>query len=85
MKMDIVFSNHALTQMRQRGVSKQEAIEAIKTGEEAPAKSGRMAFRKNFAYESKWAGNLYRVKQVMPIVVIEKNTIVVITVYSFYF
>lgn len=83
--MEIIFSDHALAQMKQRGVSQQEAIEAIRTGENVPAKSGRKAFRKNFTYERDWAGTFYRIKQVMPIVQDEKGRIIVITVYSFYF
>lgn len=60
-------------------------MEAIQTGEQVPAKTGRLAFRKNFLFRSIWKGRYYEVKQVMPIVVEEEDRMVVVTVYVFYF
>lgn len=82
---EVSFSNHALTQMSERGISKEEVIETIETGERVPAKKGRKAFRKNFTFEKEWAGKIFHIKQVMPVVVEEKNRLVVVTAYSFYF
>jgi len=81
----IVFSQHALDQLRNRGASKEEAKSAIDSGEDVPAKKGRRAFRKNFHFGSKWKDKQYEVKQVMPVVVEEAEEIVVVTVYVFYF
>ena len=81
----IVFSQHALDQLRDRGASKEEVKLAIQVGEDIPAKKGRKAFRKNFHFGSKWKDKQYEVKQVMPIVVEETEEIVVVTVYVFYF
>ena len=81
----IVFSRHALDQMLKRGVTKTEVVTAIREGEMAPAKEGRLAFRKNFPFESDWKGKYYEIKQVMPIVAEEAERFVVITVYAFYF
>lgn len=81
----IVFSQHALDQLGDRGASEKEVKEAIQAGEEIPAKKGRRAFRKNFPFGSKWKGKYYEVKQVMPIVVEEAEQTVVVTVYVFYF
>jgi len=81
----IVFSQHALDQLHDRGASKEEVTLAIKEGEEVPAKKGRRAFRKNFRFSSKWKGKHYEVKQVMPIVVEQAEEIIVVTVYVFYF
>ena len=50
----IVFSQHALDQIYDRGATEKEVKLAIQTGEEAPAKKGRRAFRKNFHFGSKW-------------------------------
>jgi hypothetical protein len=81
----IVFSQHALDQLRDRGALQEEIKLAIQGGEELPAKKGRKAFRKNFHFGSNWKGKRYEVKQVMPIVMEEDQEIVVVTVYVFYF
>ena len=71
--------------MKERGASKKEVSEAIAEGEKIPAKYNRVAYRKNFQYNSHWGGKFYHIKQVMPVVKEEKDKIVVITVYTFYF
>ena len=81
----IVFSQHALDQLGDRGTSEEEVKQAIQEGEEIPAKKGRKAFRKNFPFGSQWKGKHYEVKQVMPIMVEEAEERLVITVYVFYF
>ena len=80
----VIFSDHALKQMQERGASKEEIIQTIHHGERIPAKHGRMSYRHNFQHNGDWGGKFYRVKQVMPIIKEEKSTIVV-TVYVFYF
>lgn len=81
----IVFSDHALMRLEQRGVSKDEVEQAIRNGERMPAKKGRLCFRLNFDFNRHWGGKYYAVKQVVPIAVAEKGEIVVVTVYAFYF
>lgn len=81
----IVFSNHALEQMNERGASRQEVEEAILKGERLPAKKGRISFRYNFQYNAPWVNKNFSIKQVMPIVVQEKDHYIVVTVYTFYF
>ena len=49
------------------------------------ASHGRVAFRKNFPYNADWKGKRYKTKQVKPIVAIEGNRLVVVTVYVYYF
>jgi hypothetical protein len=51
----------------------------------APAKKGRLAFRKNFSYTGAWKGKYYQIKQVMPIVAEEADEFVVVTVYVYFF
>lgn len=80
----IIFSDHAKKQMAERGASKKEVIETIRNGENLPAKHGRIAYRHNFQYNNKWGNKFYRIKQIVPIVKEEKS-IIVITVYTFYF
>jgi len=81
----VVFSRHARQQMRERGASEQEVVEAIAHGERTPAKHGRMTARRNFQYNRAWGGRFYRIKQVMPIVKDDRGRTVVVTVYTFYF
>jgi hypothetical protein len=71
--------------MGERGASQKEVIESIQHGENFPAKHGRMFYRKNFQYNRKWAGKFYHIKQVTPVIKKQKDEIIVITVYTFYF
>lgn len=71
--------------MIERGVTKEEVVSAIREGERLSAKKGRVAFRKNFSYNKNWGKKHYHIKQVMPIVIEEKEQIIVITAFSFYF
>jgi len=80
----IIFSQHALDNMVDRGASKEEVELAIRTGECFPGKKGRLSFRKNFNYNAMWKGKSYQVKQVMPIVAEEYEIFVVVTVYVYF-
>jgi len=81
----IEFSRHALDNMHDRGASTEEVEQAIMSGERAPAKKGRLSFRKNFSYTGTWKGKQYQIKQVMPIVAEEPDKLVVVTVYVYFF
>lgn len=81
----IEFSRHAEDQLSDRGATRAEVQEAVRDGECLPAKKGRLAYRKNFSFDQDWQGKRYSTKQVMPIVVEEKDKLVVVTVYVFYF
>lgn len=81
----IVFSVHACEQLVLRGATEGEVESAISEGERLPARHGRTAFRKNFAFRSEWKGGYHETKQVMPIVVEEEDRFVVVTVFVFYF
>jgi len=83
--MRIVFSPHAVVQMELRGGTEAEVRSAIREGERQAARLGRTAFRKNFSYQAQWKGRYYETKQVMPVVVEENDTFVIVTVYVFYF
>jgi hypothetical protein len=81
----VEFSNHAREQMVERGASEDEVIETIRTGERVPAKRGRQGYRKNLQYNRLWSERTYAIKQVLAIVAEEPDTLVVVTVYTFYF
>jgi hypothetical protein len=80
----VIFSQHALDNMGNRGASADEVEQAIRLGERLPAKKGRRAFRKNFAFGAHWKGKFYEAKQVMAIVAEEPDRYVVVTVYVFF-
>ncbi len=71
--------------MIERGIEEHEVMEAIRLGEEFPARMGRKKFRKNFSFGKEWGGHFYRTKQVVPVTVEDKGDIIVVTVLSFYF
>jgi hypothetical protein len=81
----ILFSQHAIDQMPDRGATREEVEMAIRTGELVPARGKRISFRKNFSFNNEWKGKTYGIKQVMPIVIEESDRIIVVTVYVFYF
>lgn len=83
--MDIIFSQHALDQLADRGTTREEVIQAIQEGEKQTAKKGRIAFKKNFSFEKIWKERYYSSKQVMPIVVEEEGQYIVVTVYVFFY
>jgi hypothetical protein len=81
----VEFIEHAVEQAELRGVSLDQVREAIRTGEAVPAKKSRIGYRKNFPYGSVWKERYYETKQVLAIAIRENDTILVITVYAFYF
>jgi hypothetical protein len=81
----IVFSSHAREKMLDRGASEGEVKAAIRSGSSEPARKGRVMFRKNFAYDKLWRGKHYAIKQVAPIIAEERERLVVVTVFVYYF
>lgn len=81
----VVFSQHAMEHLADRGATEEEAVETLRHGESTQAKRGRLSYRKNFPYGTTWKGKHYETKQVMPIVVEEDDRFVVVTVYVYYF
>ena len=83
--LPIEISHHARQQMYERGVDQAEVIAAIREGQVEPARKDRVMYRKNFQFDSIWRGRQYMIKQVAPVVVKERDRLVVVTVYAFYF
>jgi hypothetical protein len=77
------FSRHALQQMAEHGATREEVLESIRSGEQVPAKRGRLGYRKNFQYEHLWGGRYYAMKQVLAVVAEEPEMLIVVTVYTF--
>ena len=81
----IRLTRHAKEQSLERGASAKEIELAIRLGNREPARKNRELCRYNFPFGQAWHGKKYSVKQVAPLIVEDKQEIVVITVYTFYF
>lgn len=81
----IRLSRHAQEQAIERGATTAEVVEAVRRGSREPATRGREMCRHNLAFNRKWQGKHYPIKQVAPVIKEEADEIVVITVYTFYF
>ena len=81
----VVFTNHARQRMLDRGAREEDVLEAIRIGQREPAQRGLSLYRLNVEFQREWDGKHYAVQQVAPIVAEEPDTMVVVTVYTFYF
>jgi len=79
------FTKHALIQCVERGATHEEVCEAIRIGVYEDTKNNRKICKANFNYNSTWHDHYYSIKQVAPVIVEEKDEIVVVTVYTYYF
>jgi hypothetical protein len=86
MAKPITFSKHSLEQMRLRGASKVEVIEAIEATPAKLAKNGKFQVRKKFAFGQVSPINqkVYAYKVVQVIFADELTERVVVTVLVFY-
>lgn len=60
----ITFHSHARERMIERGATEEEVIATAIEGECFPARFGRSAFRRNFAFDGQRGGKYYATKQV---------------------
>lgn len=81
----IRLSKHALGYTAMRGFTVAELEEAIGTCPWGAAELGRLDCRKDFPFRREWNGKTYATRQVRPIFVVEREEIVVITAYTYYF
>jgi len=80
----IRLSGHARENIKYRGATEDEVIDAIHNAPWGSAEQGRLGCRKNFTYGNEWNGKFYTTKQVRPIFIEELNEIVIVTVYVYY-
>lgn len=85
MAKPVVFTKHALQRVRERGAREEDVLEAIRIGQRESAQRGLVLYRLNVEFKREWDGRYYGVQQVAPVVAEEKDRIVVVTVYTFYF
>ena len=80
----VYFPDHALTSMRKRGADRDEVIQTIREAEWCQAKHGRYEAEKEFPFDAAWNEKHYALKKVNPVFVVERDTIIIVTVYCFY-
>jgi hypothetical protein len=85
-KKPIRLTAHAIGYSVRRGFLPAEVEEAIQSADSWDvADMNRLECRWNFSYQREWNGHWYATKQVRPVFVEEKDEIVVITVYTYFF
>ena len=84
-KKQVRLTRHAKEQLLRRGTTEEEVVETIWHNPWKLVRNGRIECRKDFHYGKEWNGRHYKTKQVRPIFIEEKNEVVVITVYVYYF
>ena len=80
----IVFSEHALERMEERGASRHEVLETIREGAPFDARHGRTAFRRTFPFEDEWNGTYYDHKELTVYAAGDGGDWTVVTVISRY-
>src|SRR3989338_5161893 len=85
MDKPICLSEHVKMRLVSRGASEQEIFETIKTCSWQKAELNRQECRKNFPFNAAWNGQHYQTKQIRPIFIEEKDSIIIVTIYVYYF
>jgi hypothetical protein len=80
----IQIDTHTLERAEERGATKEEIIDVIKSGIPIQAKRGRTGKAKVFPYNQTRGRKYYEQKRVEVIYVTELDTMVTVTVYVFY-
>lgn len=81
----IVFPEHALERMEERGASRHEVRTAIREGEASDALHERTEFRYTFAFEDVWNGTYYDHKEVIVYAADDGGDWIVVTVITRYY
>jgi hypothetical protein len=83
--MNLRIHPHARLRMVERGITEEEIIQTIDTGERFAAKYGRQGFRREFIFGKAWQGKSYAMKQIEVYAVVENEEHVVITALAKYY
>lgn len=76
---------HALERAAERGATEEEIRSTVESGDQFPAKFGRVGFRRNFQFNGIWRGKRYVTKQIEAYAVEEDGRWIVITIVTKYF
>ncbi len=78
--MEILIDDHAKERATERGATEEEINDILRSGKLTIAKGNRLAKEKVYSFNKDWNGKTYKEKHIKVIYIIERNTIVVITV-----
>jgi hypothetical protein len=67
-----------------RGISEEEILDVLRSGQPVPAASGRLAKERAFPFGSLWRGRRYTQKKVKVVYVEEEGAIITVTAYAYY-
>jgi hypothetical protein len=81
----VYFTRHAAKRMIERNVKEDEVIHAIRNGEWQSAEEDRFSASEVFPFNDYHYGRYYKFKEVIPVFKVAAESILVITVYSFFF
>ncbi len=81
----IRLSQHAREQIGHRGCTEEEVQQTIQTSQWKNAELDRLQCQKDFVFNKDWNNKKYKTKQIKPIFIEEKDEILVVTVYVYYF
>ena len=84
-KKPIRLSQHAKEQAHYRGCNEEEVMETIRTSHWEKAELERLQCKKDFPFNKIWNAQEYKTKQVKSVFMEERDEIVVVTVYVYYF
>jgi hypothetical protein len=76
---------HAIQRMRERGATAEEVRQTVRSGNAAPAKFGRIRFRKTFTFKESWNGKQFAHKQIDAFAAMIAEGWIVITIIVRYF
>lgn len=82
--MEIQIDPHTLERAEERGTSRGEVEDVIKTGFSVPGKYGRMGKGKVYHFRAKRHGRFYEQKRVEVFYTMKSDVIITVTVYVFY-
>ncbi len=82
--MKIIIDPHTLERAEERGTNENEIMDVINTGVPIPAKYNRFGKVKIYPFQSYRHGKFYEQKRVEVYYLIEKGSIITVTVYVFY-
>ena len=82
--MEIRIDPHTFERIEERGTTEEEVREVINYGAPIPARHGRFGKAKIYDFKQERHARFYEQKRVEVFYIVEKNTIVTVTVYVFY-